>query len=130
MIPKGPDMRCIFKRLERNGQSASEYALLIALVLAVFVGMQTYVKRGIQAAIKENVDEFGSQDAGERNKQDLGLEIQSADTKTVSKSEERIELLKNGARKRVLPQYVNDDEEKPNNYAITTGNSIYTQENE
>jgi uncharacterized protein (UPF0333 family) len=115
------------KKLKENGQSASEYALLIALVLAVFVGMQTYVKRGIQAAIKENVDEFGiQQEEGERTQQDLGLRLENSTLNTVSKSEERIELLQNGARKRTLPQYTDDDQE--NNIFTTSGTGNYTQE--
>jgi len=124
-------MRKRAKAFKNRGQSASEYALLIALVLAAFVGMQTYVKRGIQAAIKENVDEFGGQEGAEEiEKQDLSLALSNSTSTTLSKFEERTELLANGARKRALPQYINDDEEKPNNYAITTGNSTYRQESE
>jgi len=123
-------MRKRAKAFKNRGQSASEYALLIALVLAAFVGMQTYVKRGIQAAIKENIDEFGEQSADERTIQDLGLSEESSNLTTVSKSEEKTVLLANGARRRELPQYINDDEEKPNNYATTTGKSTYRQESE
>ena len=36
--------------LQKNkAQSTAEYAILIALVVAAVVGMQTYVKRGLQA---------------------------------------------------------------------------------
>ncbi|MCX5698286.1 MAG: hypothetical protein NTX01_01105 [Candidatus Omnitrophica bacterium] len=43
-------------RLKKTGQSTAEYAIVIGLVLAAVIGMQVYVKRGIQAKIKGYVD--------------------------------------------------------------------------
>jgi Flp pilus assembly pilin Flp len=45
-------------RLFRNkkAQSTAEYAILIGLVVAAVVGMQTYVKRGIQGRVKDAGD--------------------------------------------------------------------------
>lgn len=40
----------------RKGQSTAEYAIVIGLVLAAVVGMQIYVKRGIQAKFKDASD--------------------------------------------------------------------------
>ena len=40
----------------RKGQSTMEYAVVIGLVIAAAVGMQIYVKRGLQAKIKGAVD--------------------------------------------------------------------------
>ena len=40
----------------RKGQSTAEYAILVGLVIAAALTMQTYVKRGIQAKIKNAVD--------------------------------------------------------------------------
>jgi len=37
------------------GQNTAEYAILIALVVGVAVVMQTYVKRGIQARVHDEV---------------------------------------------------------------------------
>jgi hypothetical protein len=39
-----------------KAQSLTEYALVIALVSAGLIGMQVYVKRGIQAKVKNFVD--------------------------------------------------------------------------
>lgn len=36
----------------RHGQSTAEYAIVIAIVLAAVIGMQTFVKRGLQARYK------------------------------------------------------------------------------
>lgn len=43
----------------RRGQNIAEYAILISLVIAAAVAMQTYVKRGLQARVKKAVDHVG-----------------------------------------------------------------------
>lgn len=48
----------------RRGQSTAEYAILIAVVIAAVVGMQLYVKRGMQAKFKGVSDAY-SQVGGE-----------------------------------------------------------------
>lgn len=40
----------------RKGQNIAEYSILIALVIAAAVAMQTYVKRGIQGRMKDAMD--------------------------------------------------------------------------
>lgn len=42
--------------LNRKGQNIAEYSILIALVIAAAVAMQTYVKRGIQGRVADAVD--------------------------------------------------------------------------
>jgi len=42
--------------LDKNGQNLSEYVLIVAVVIAAVVGMQTYVKRGLQAEHKDAVE--------------------------------------------------------------------------
>ena len=44
----------------KQGQSTAEYAVLIAIVIAAAVGMQTYVKRGLQAKYKDASDTLTS----------------------------------------------------------------------
>ncbi len=39
-------------KLRKRGQNTAEYAILIGLVIAAAVGMQLYVKRGLQARTK------------------------------------------------------------------------------
>lgn len=43
-------------RLTRKGQSTAEYAIVIGLVIAAAVAMQVYVKRSLQAKVKDAVD--------------------------------------------------------------------------
>jgi hypothetical protein len=45
----------MLRRLKK-GQSTAEYAIVIGLVIAAVVGMQIYVKRGIQGKLKDAAD--------------------------------------------------------------------------
>lgn len=44
----------------RRAQSTAEYAVLLALVIAAVIGMQTYVKRGWQARVKVETDQMSN----------------------------------------------------------------------
>lgn len=50
-------------RLFRNkkAQTTAEYAILIGLVVAALVAMQTYVKRGLQGRMRDATDTFATQ---------------------------------------------------------------------
>jgi len=45
----------MFKRIKKNikGQNTAEYALLIALVVAAIIAMQTYAQRALQGRIRD-----------------------------------------------------------------------------
>ena len=47
--------------VRRTGQSTLEYAVLIAVVAAAAIGMQIYVKRGIQGRLRQSADQVGEQ---------------------------------------------------------------------
>src|SRR4051812_26109401 len=48
--------------IRRNkGQTVIEYTVLIVIILAVFIAMQQYIKRGFQGRMKATVDDFGDQ---------------------------------------------------------------------
>jgi hypothetical protein len=49
-------------KFNKKGQNTAEYAILIALVVAAAVAMQTYVKRGMQGGIKFGVDKLKKAD--------------------------------------------------------------------
>jgi hypothetical protein len=40
----------------KRAQSVTEYAILLGVAIAVFAGMQTYIKRGFQAKLKVSTD--------------------------------------------------------------------------
>jgi hypothetical protein len=44
-----------------KGQSFVEYSVVLIVILAVFLSMQNYMKRGIQGRWKAAVDELGDQ---------------------------------------------------------------------
>lgn len=45
----------------QRGQSTAEYAIVISVVIAAVIGMQLYVKRGMQGKVKDGVDFFTNQ---------------------------------------------------------------------
>ena len=47
-----------------GGQAIIEYAVLFGLVTAVLMGMQGYLKRGVQAGVKVAADQIGRQSKG------------------------------------------------------------------
>lgn len=49
------------KRRKATGQSITEFITLITIVIAVFVAMQIYIKRGIQGRWKAAIDDLGEQ---------------------------------------------------------------------
>ncbi len=51
----------MFKCSNRRGQSTLEYAVIIAVVVAGLVAMQTYFKRGFMGRIRSSTDDIGSQ---------------------------------------------------------------------
>jgi len=51
----------MFIHLNKRGQSTLEYAVIIAVVAAVLISMQVYIKRGLQGKIKQSTDDIGEQ---------------------------------------------------------------------
>ncbi len=54
-------------KLNKKGQSIMEYAILVSLVIAALTGMQLYVRRGLQARIKDasdNLPNYVQREAG------------------------------------------------------------------
>ena len=45
----------------KRGQSTLEYVILILIVIAAILTIQTYVKRGIQGRLKSAADDIGDQ---------------------------------------------------------------------
>jgi len=43
-------------RLSRKAQSTAEYVIVLGLIVAAVVAMQTYVKRGLQARMRDATD--------------------------------------------------------------------------
>ena len=51
----------MFIRLNKRGQPALEYVMVIAIFVAALIAMQIYFKRGIQGRIREASDDIGGQ---------------------------------------------------------------------
>ncbi|MBF0122638.1 MAG: hypothetical protein HQL21_04410 [Candidatus Omnitrophica bacterium] len=44
-----------------KGQSTLEYAILVVVVIAALLSLQTYIKRGIQGRLRKSSDDIGDQ---------------------------------------------------------------------
>jgi uncharacterized protein (UPF0333 family) len=51
----------MFIRLNRKGQSTLEYTVIIAVIVAAVIMMQSYVKRSVQGRVKDSADSVGDQ---------------------------------------------------------------------
>lgn len=49
-------------RMNRKAQSTAEYVIVLGLIVAAVIAMQTYVKRGLQGRIKDAVDYVGQEE--------------------------------------------------------------------
>jgi Flp pilus assembly pilin Flp len=45
-------------KMKKRGSTFMEYAMILGVVSAVFIGMNTYIKRGLQGRLKEMTDFF------------------------------------------------------------------------
>ncbi len=72
-----------------KAQSLIEYALILAIVAAALMGMQAYMKRGIQAAVKLSADQLGEQQVTINSQRESNTVSTSTDRKfgTVSMQE-------------------------------------------
>jgi len=51
----------MFINFHKKGQSTLEYAVIMAVVVAALIAMQTYMKRGLQGRMKQASDDIGEQ---------------------------------------------------------------------
>ncbi|MFC1708476.1 hypothetical protein ACFL2J_00250 [Candidatus Omnitrophota bacterium] len=47
--------------IKHRGQSTLEYAILIVVVIMALIGIQAYLKRGIQGGMRGSADQIGDQ---------------------------------------------------------------------
>jgi hypothetical protein len=66
----------------RRGQTTIETAVLIVILVAALVAMQTYLKRGLQGRLRENMDSVGGQYDPERTTSDTTVSQASRVTTT------------------------------------------------
>lgn len=46
---------------QRKAQSTLEYAILVVVIIAALLSLQTYVKQGIQGRLRQSSDDIGDQ---------------------------------------------------------------------
>lgn len=101
------------------GQSLSEYVIFIGVVSAALMGMQTYVKRGIQAVVKTQADAIGSQKDSEELDPELGTLTDSRMTTKIS-NQDIVSSSKSSGDQATGPQRLDIDRE-----SVTSGSASY-----
>lgn len=80
------------KRNAKRAQGIMEYVLLAVMIVSAALGMQVYIKRGIQAKVKDMADTMlgpGAVDKGQYQVANLNKTIPLLDTKTGLSGESR-----------------------------------------
>lgn len=87
---------------ERAASSFMEYVLILGVVSAVFTGMNTYIKRGIQGRLKEMTDYFIVGDLEPEEKQLAEINPTVSQTETISDATINNEGFIGGGTRQVL----------------------------
>ena len=67
----------------KTGQSTLEYAILIAVIVGGLIGMQAYVKRGVQGRLRNSADDIGDQYSPGQVESSFTTETESTTTEVV-----------------------------------------------
>jgi hypothetical protein len=70
----------MYRLTKSRGQSILEYSLLAGCVVAAFVVMQIYIKRGIQGRLKVTADQIGEQYAPKAMTTDINTKLNVTQT--------------------------------------------------
>lgn len=80
----------MFKRLKKKGQSTLEYGVIIAVVVAVLLGMQMYLKQRMQGGLRKAADDIGESFSPEHTTLSSSVSTTVTSTETVSGGPESI----------------------------------------
>lgn len=101
--------------LSRKGQTTLEYAILIAVVVAGLIGMQVYVKRGVQGRLRGASDDIGSQYSPEKVTSSFTTTTSSTSNEVISAGETTTTVTQ-GDRERTGRESVEDLSQEPWNW--------------
>lgn len=83
----------MLRMLNKRGQNTAEYAILIGVIVAAAIAMQVYVRRGMQARVKDGVDHSMNMDSGGVfNTSQYEPYYMDSNTQTTQDSEQRDEF--------------------------------------
>lgn len=64
------------KKFSKKGQSTLEYAIVIAVVIAGLLALQSYMGRGVQGKLRQSADDIGEQYATGKTTRDTEIVYQ------------------------------------------------------
>jgi len=74
----------MFNYLNKKGQNTLEYAIVIAVIVAALIAMQSYIKRGIQGRMKQSTDDIGQQYSPQNTNGNDTTTLTATSTETIS----------------------------------------------
>jgi uncharacterized protein (UPF0333 family) len=74
----------MFIYLNKKGQNTLEYAIIIAVIVAALIAMQSYIKRGIQGRMKASTDDIGEQFSAQNTSGTTQTNLNATSTETIS----------------------------------------------
>ncbi len=70
--------------LNKKGQNTLEYAIVIAVIVAALIAMQTYIKRGIQGKMKASTDDIGEQYSPQNTNGNTTTSLTASSSETIT----------------------------------------------
>jgi hypothetical protein len=115
------------RKKNTKAQSISEYVVFIGIVTIALLGMQVYMKRGIQAVIKTSADEVGNQQDAEEIDPNKGTKMNSTFHQVVTGAgaKEATESLPKGVSRRVIVYEGGSQTSDFATTSTTTGTTTY-----
>ncbi len=102
----------MLRLFNKKAQSTAEYVIVLGLIIAAVIAMQTYIKRGFQGRIKEAVDHVDESGQAAGAVQFSGRQYEpyylESEFDTTRNSQDREEMLTGGAVKRTLTQELSE----------------------
>lgn len=74
----------MFIYLNKKGQNTLEYTIVIAVIVAALIAMQTYIKRGIQGKMKASTDDIGEQYSPQNTNGSTTTSLNATSTETIT----------------------------------------------
>ena len=84
--------------LSRRAQNLTEVALILATIGLVFIGMEVYIKRGLQGKIKDITDAVVGKEQSEYASDTSGLSVLDSSSGTSANSSTQVSTSTGGSR--------------------------------
>lgn len=74
----------MFIYLKKKGQSTLEYTIVIAVIVAALIAMNTYIKRSVQGRMRQSADDMGEQFSPQYTTGTITTSLNAGSTETIT----------------------------------------------